>query len=236
MKRFWILFAALILSTSLSSYAQDEKKASPFSASLDIYSRYLWRGTDFGGSPSIQPGISYTIGGLEAGVWAAYTTNGNQTQECDLYLSYTMLKDMVTITATDYFFPMDGFMNNYFDYADTTTGHVFELSASFNGTENLPLGILIATNVFGADAKKENGDAYYSTYLELNYQFDHIKLFAGFNPIKSGFYGDHVGFCNLGATIEKEIKLTDHFSLPLSVSFITNPQKENIFLVVGASF
>jgi hypothetical protein len=143
---------------------------------------------------------------------------------------------MFTITATDYFFPVDGMENKYFDYNDTTTGHVFEMMATFNGTEKFPLSLLVGMNVYGADPCKANGDPYYSTYIEASYQFKNIKLFTGFNPIESGFYGDYMGFCNIGATAKKEIKITENFSLPLSVSLITNPQKENIFLVVGASF
>lgn len=235
MKRTILFFSTLFLFSGSFIFAQEESE-SPFSATADIYSRYLWRGTDFGGSPAIQPGIAYSKGGFKAGAWASYTTNGNQTQECDLYLSYTLLKEMLTVTATDYFFPVDGAMNKYFNYNDTTTGHIFELSVAFNGTEKLPLGILVASNLYGADPRKDNGDPYYSTYIEANYQFKHLKLFAGFNPIESGFYGEYLGFCNLGATAVKEVKITEHFAVPLSVSLICNPQKENIFLVVGASF
>jgi hypothetical protein len=235
MKRYFLIFSTVFLMSGTVAFSQEESE-SPFSVTTDIYSRYLWRGTDFGGSPAIQPGLSYSKGGFTAGAWASYTTNGNQTQECDLYLSYTFLKEMLTVTATDYFFPVDGAMNKYFNYNDTTTGHIFEMAVAFNGTEKLPLGILVATNLYGADPRKDNGDPYYSTYIEANYQFKHVKLFAGFNPIESGFYGDYLGFCNIGATAKKEIKITDNFSVPVSVSLITNPQKENIFLVVGASF
>lgn len=236
MNRIISLFVLSLLGFSPMINAQEAEKESPFSVNVDLFNRYVWRGTDFGGSPSIQPGIAYTKGGFKAGAWAAYTTNGNQTQECDLYLSYTFLKKMATVTVTDYFFPIDGASNKYFDYNDTTTSHIFEVSAAFNGTEKLPLGILIGMNVYGADPRKDNGDPYYSTYIEANYQFKNIKLFAGFNPIESGFYGDYLGFCNIGATAKRDIKITESFSFPLSVSLITNPQKENVFLVVGASF
>jgi hypothetical protein len=40
---------------------------------------------------------------------------------------------------------------------------------------------------------------------------------------------------NLGITVSKEIKISDSFSLPLTTSFIINPQAENVFLVLGIS-
>jgi len=217
--------------------AQEEEKESAFQINTDIFSRYVWRGTDFGASPSIQPCISYTKGGLEAGVWAAYTTNRFQTQEFDLYITYTFLKEMISLTLTDYFFPNEQKKGNrYFEYDKDNTGHIFEFSASFNGTEKLPLEFLVATNIYGDDAKKKNGDIFYSTYLEAAYAFKNLKLFAGFNFTESGFYANNIGFCNIGATFEKELKITELFSLPVSASVITNPQTENVFLVVGISF
>lgn len=240
----WYAFALIAMLFAYNASAQtEEEKESPFSVGADVVSRYVWRGLDFGSSPSIQPNVEYSKGGFAIGAWGAYTTNGNQTQEADLYLSYTFLDDKFTIMATDYFFPVDGMDNCYFDYTDTTTSHVMEVSASFNGTESLPLSFLVAVNVYGADAKKANNDNAYSTYLELAYEFKNLKVFGGFNLIapdrdkgESGFYGDYMGFTNIGVSSGKEIKITDKFSLPLTVSLITNPMRENIFLVVGASF
>ena len=46
-------------------------------------SRYIWRGTDYGHSPSIQPTLSLTAGGFEIGGWGAIATN-SFFQEIDL--------------------------------------------------------------------------------------------------------------------------------------------------------
>jgi hypothetical protein len=53
---------------------------------------------------------------------------------------------------------------------------------------------------------------------------------------ESGFYGDYMGVVNLGLTTTKEIEITNKFKLPLTVSLITNPQAEKIYLVAGFSF
>jgi hypothetical protein len=244
-----LLVMFLSLSTSLKMYAQDDstKVENPISISCDLMSRYVWRGTDFGGSPSIQPGIEYSKKGFALGAWAAYATNLPGVQEADLYVSYTF-KDMFSVTLTDYYFPDELTDYKYFDYDDQTTGHVLEATLSFNGTEKLPLSLMLATNVWGADAKRINddgtmGDLQYSTYAEASYAFKHFDLFMGFNLTnvdrdkgESGFYGDYMGVVNLGLTTTKEIEITNKFKLPLTVSLITNPQAEKIYLVAGFSF
>jgi len=247
-----IILIAIIYSLFNNSiiYAQNEsaEKKNTFSTNCDLMSRYIWRGLDFGGSPSIQPGIEYNIGGLTLGTWGAFTTNSPGTQETDLYISYTFVEKF-SLTFTDYFFPDE--INSgykYFDFSESTTGHIFEASASFNGTKKYPITFLIATNIFGADAKKINADGtsgsiQFSTYAELAYSFKYLDAFIGFNltnPDESlgetGFYGNSFGVTNLGISTTKTIKITNDFELPLSVSLITNPQAENIYMVAGLSF
>ena len=153
---------------------------------------------------------------------------------------------MLTVTATDYYLPKEDTLNHYFNYKKNETGHLFELSAKFLGTDKIPFTLLVATNVYGADAKKSNSDNQFSTYVEAGYNFKiqdtECNAFLGFTPNKpdvnkgeTGFYGPGPGVINLGVTATKEIKITDKFSLPVSTSLITNPQAENIFLVFGIS-
>ncbi len=222
-------------------------KENPFSISCSLMSRYVWRGSDLGASPSIQPGFEYSNHGLTIGAWGAYAINFQGYQESDLYLGYTFFKDMFSATVTDYYFQSDLLSQNYFDYKKNTTGHVYELTLAFNGFKNIPLSIMIATNIYGADAKKINSDGsiganQYSTYGEVSYSFKYIDVFMGTNFTKvdrsrgeSGYYGDYIGIVNLGFTMTKDIKISNNFNLPLSLSLITNPQAEKIFIVAGIS-
>ncbi len=249
MKRTYFVLVVLLgmFFFSQATVIGQEKSSNPFSLSCDLMSRYVWRGTDFGASPSIQPGISYTKGGLTVGAWGAYATNLTGVQEADLYLSYSPI-DMLTFTVTDYFFPDDVNANHYFDYKDTSTGHIFEASVSFNGTKKLPFSILVASNLYGADAVKykdtgENDGIQYSSYAELTYSFKNLDVFMGANLTspnedrgETGFYGDGIGIVNLGITSSRDIKLGSEYTLPLSISLITNPQAEKIYLVAGLSF
>src|SRR3989339_2033995 len=237
------LFLVLINSFAFSQETTEES-TNPFSASCDLMSRYVWRGIDFGGSPSIQPGIEYSKNGFAFGAWGAFATNFTGAQEADLYAAYTF-NEKFSITFTDYFFPDETADYKYFELHEASTGHVFETTLAFNGTEKLPLSVLIAANVWGADARKINtdgttGSIQYSTYGQLAYSFKNLSVFIGFNLTnpdenkgESGFYGDNYGITNLGFTSTKEIKITNEYKLPLSVSLITNPQAEKIYMVAG---
>lgn len=263
------MFVVLALSTT-TIYAQE---SSSWSVGADVASRYVWRGLNLGGSsPSIQPYIEYSFGSEDhafaVGAWGAYSTSGTTTgQEADLYLSYTM-NDMFSLTITDYFFPDESAgMHNYYNYnmdwdminsgEEAQTGHVVEAALSFNGTEDFPVSILFAMNVWGADARAytEEGGAMtpddnivMSKYVELGYSTKvkdySLDLFAGAaldnpdteNGEPTGFYGqENAGLINLGLTLSKEVKITESFALPMYGSLITNPEAENIFLVFGIS-
>ncbi len=255
MKRLSIptsILLLLMLTINCNTFAQSETitKENPISLNVDLMSRYIWRGQDFGASPSIQPGISYSNWGFTLGAWGAYTINNvnSSVQEVDLFLSYN-INDMFSVTVTDYFFPNEAVDYNYFDYKNESTGHIFEGSVTFNGTEKLPLSIMLASNFYGADAREATTDTtsvgaiQYSTYAELGYTFKYFDIFMGLNltsPDKdkgeTGFYGDSFGVVNLGISATKEIKITEKFGLPLYIALITNPQKEKIYFVAGFKF
>jgi len=227
--------------------AQETTSKGKLDISTDLMSRYIWRGLNLGGSsPSIQPNIEFVYSNFTAGVWGAYSPNNAITsQEADLYLSYT-IADRLSLTATDYFFPKEDTLNHYFNYEKNKTSHIIELAAKYTGPEKFPLSLLVATNVYGADAKKSNGDNQFTTYIELGYNFNinetACSAFMGFTPNnpdgskgETGFYAPNAGVINLGLTANKKIKITDAYSLPVNASLITNPQAENIFLVFGIS-
>lgn len=226
-RSFYILISLFFFSFNL--FSQESKNISDFSIGSDFISRYVWRGTNYGGSPSIQPALEYSKGSLAIGVWGAYKTNTSGVQEADLYVSYS-IADMLSVTITDYFFPGDISSYNYFDWDSNTTGHILEGSVGFSGPERLPVNILFGYNFYG--------DSENSLYLEAGYSFSQFDIFVGAG---NGFYtvensgNDIFGIVNLGMSISKDIKVTENFSLPITTSFILNPQNEGVFLVFGIS-
>ena len=238
-----IFLLTILIFAGFSLSAQGE-----WDFSSDFNSRYVWRGMDFGASPSIQPGITYSHSGFAIGAWGAYSVNGSQAQEADLFLSYTGLNDMISVGVTDYFFPNDTLGNNdYFNYKSNETGHLFEAFIQFNGTENLPLTFLVASNIYGDDLNSA-GKSRFSSYAELGYSFTTntdlgLDIFLGANLTTrsndditagvGGFYADKAGIVNMGITASKDIPITEKFALPVRLSLIANPTNNNIFMVFG---
>lgn len=228
-KTFYMLISLCFF--SLITFSQESESTSDFSIGADIMSRYVWRGTNYGGSPSIQPALEYSTASLAIGAWGAYTTNSLEpfTQEADLYLSYT-IADMISVTVTDYFFPSDTNSHSYFDWGSNSTGHILEGSVVISGPESVPISFLVGYNFYG--------DSENSLYLEAAYSFASFDIFAG---VGNGFYtveddaNDTFGLVNLGITVSKELQVTESFTLPISTSFILNPQNEGVFLVFGIS-
>jgi uncharacterized protein (TIGR02001 family) len=214
-----MLIFSLILTVD-SVYAQVE-------VGVDISSRYVWRGTDFGASPSIQPEISYTVGGLTIGSWAAMATNGNPAgSEIDFFLSYAIPTSFgdLELVVTDYTFPEDP-TGAYF----SSSSHFIELGAGFSGNEKLPISFF--TGVFVTN------DDDYSIYSELGYSVGSLDLMLGFTPAASDLYDTRkAGIIAAGVGTTREIKVTDYFSFGLTGTVMFNPYQENAFFLVGISF
>lgn len=259
----------ILLFSYCSAFSQEEQKKESLLSldiSADLVSRYIWRGSQYGGSsPNIQPNFAFNIGRFQIGNWSSYSLGGNNfVQEFDFFLSYTFLKDMFTLTFTDYYFPDDTTAYNYYDYKNTETGHVVEGMLSFNGTEKVPIGFFIAVNFYGADAIRLNDDPasadfnkrtgiQYSTYAEISYATNVKKVdfnvFLGMNLTKSkeeiissgfigetGYYGDQIGVVNLGISASRGIPVTEKYEIPVSISLITNPQAKKAYAVFAISF
>ncbi|PRZ00879.1 TorF family putative porin [Marinilabilia salmonicolor] len=219
MRNFGKLFLVLTI-TGLFASGFNARSQVEVSVGADLMSRYVWRGTDFGGSPSIQPYMEMSAGDFVLGAWGAYTTNLPGAQEADLYAGYSF-GDVFSLTVTDYYFPMDDMSDDYFDF---DSNHSMEVS----GTLSLDKFSLLAGKFFaGADDK--------SLYLEAGYDFGLVNAFIGAGDEVYTTDGDF-GIVNVGIGASKEIKLTEYFSLPLSGSVILNPESESLFMVVGVSF
>jgi len=201
----------------------------------DFVSRYVWRGMDLTGAPSIQPWVSYDIKGFSFMTWGAYSANDANYQEIDLVASYT-LREMVSFTVSDYF-ATDNTNSDakFFDYDADSTNHYLEGSVAFLGTEKLPIRASANYMFYGADND-------YSWYFELGY-FGEIQkyeydLFMGATPAK-GMYlpEDKSGFAfvNIGGTVSRSFQITEKFEIPFFTTLAVNPASEKVFLVAGLS-
>ena len=197
------------------------------SVSVDLISHYIWRGQDYGHTPSIQPGLSATWKDFTLGYWGAYRIAGSGDHEIDFYVEKSI--GPVTFSIWDYWSISDTTSNDFLDYKERTTSHLLEAQVLLSGGEKLPFNVLGSYLFYGADPTK-------SMYLELQYlhsfgSFD-TQVFAGFQP-KGEYYAPKAAFVNVGCSVAKSIKVTKCWSLPLSFSLNVNPNIQKVYLVAG---
>lgn len=194
--------------------------------SAEVMSRYVWRGADFGSSPSIQPDINVALGNFEIGAWAAFSTIGHPDgTEIDWYAAYHFdLNDAgsISLMLTDYTFPEDtGFFNS--------DAHFLEAGIEYGGTETFPVSMFAGIFLTNDDDT--------SVYLELGYDTGPFDLFLGMTPAESALYGTTgAGVINAGLGTTKELSITDQFSVDLTGSVMANPYNESMFFVFGIGF
>jgi hypothetical protein len=218
MSRKIIIYFLVVITGITSLFAQEQEDGSTWGVSCDIYNRYVWRGTDFGTSPSIQPGLTYTTGSLTLGAWSAWQFSG-QGSENDLYASYSI--GDYSITITDYYFPGASPSGNFNETASDTGAHNIELSlgGSFSGIGLTAATFVVEPGFYGAF---DDDKAPMSKYVNISY-----------GPFMLGF-GDG-GYTSDGkfAPIEVGISASNE---KYSCSWILNPDSGLAFLVVGKSF
>ncbi len=220
MKQLFFFISFFIVS---GLYAQNDSNAFQLKVNVDIASRYIWRGSDYFNSPCIQPDMELVYKDkIGIGAWGSFCFASQPIQENDLFI-FTNLGNF-SVYIYDYFYMNQTDTNYYFNYKDKETGHTLSCDISYKISEDLPLNILLSYNFYG-------NDTLHSTYLELSYTMKKkpVSFFAG-ATFDKGWYGDEAGVVNTGIQFSKEIKITEHYSLPVDVRCIVNPQRENIFL------
>ena len=225
MKKPRLLIASLLLVILLSATqlnAQDEEKKSNFTVGADVYTNYIWRGTKFGTGPSLQPSVKFVTGGLTLGVWGAFDANGYA--ETDPYVSYSFPFGL-SLGLSDYYYP--GLA--VFETSDTAGSHALEINAGFTKG-----GLSLSTNYIvneAGGAESAGGDIYF----QAGYAFKYFNIFLGAGD---GWHTSDGEFalCNLGIGTSKVIKITDTFAIPVNGQVILNPEREQLYVVVGFSF
>jgi hypothetical protein len=231
-KKMIVLLMTVLLTVSL--YAQEEEKTSPFSLGADVVSSYVWRGSKIGTGPNIQPWLKFSTGGFTLGAWGSSSFHfDTDVAELDLYTSYTFGFGL-TLGVTDYYYQS----SPYFQFQGDTSSHAFEINAAYT-LKNLTLSgnYIINDASNGGPANKPGGG---DMYFEAAYAFKNFGVFLGAGNGWHTTYkdnGDDVfAVCNIGIKAAKELKITDKFSLPVTGALSVNPDKEQLNLVIGVSF
>ena len=226
-----IVLFALGLAVGATSYAQDEIETT---ISGDIVSSYIWRGQDLG-NVSLQPTLGVGYKGLSLTAWGSVgLTDASDTKGFDLTLAYTI--GGLNIGVTDYWLN-EGLdpKNRYFKYDAHESNHVFEANIGYDfGFASLQW----FTNFAGNDGVNKDGKRAYSSYAEVAVPFKLVTVdwtaAAGVVPYATDYYGT-TGFAvtNLTLRADKEIKVTDSFSIPVFGQVTANPCSQKAYLVLG---
>ena len=229
-----IVLFALGLVASATTLAQDEKEKVETTVAADIVNQYIWRGLDCG-NVSIQPTLGIGYKGLSLSAWGNVGVSKDDVKEFDLTLGYTT--GGFNIGITDYWFSVGGDDpdNRYFKYNAHSTNHVFEANIGYDfGVASIQW----FTNFAGNDGENKNGKRAYSSYAEVAVPFKLATCdwtaTAGVVPYYSTYYGT-TGFAvtNLSLRADKEIKITDSFSVPVFGQVVANPCSQKAYLVFG---
>jgi len=214
-----LISLAVAIFAGLSGTAQAEG----FKIGADVVSSYVWRGSDYGDSPAVQPALSYTFPGIGVvvGAWGSYAIaedDGDRYKEIDLYV--TVPVGPLSFTLTDYHAPDAG---DSFDFSDDGP-NVVEASIGY-AKDNLTL--LAAINIAGA----ENDNA---KYCEAGYKFYDKDGFTAKGFVGAGdedYYGDgegdNIALVNTGISVSKD---------RYTASYVYNPDTEKSHFVFMASF
>ena len=229
MKKHLLCLLAMIAPMMMS--AQDEVETT---IGADLVSQYIWRGQELG-DVSLQPTLGIAYKGLSLTAWGSIgLSNKDNTKEFDLTAAYTT--GGFHIGVTDYWFNTPN--ERYFVYSAHKTSPVFEANVGYDfGIASLDW----YTNFAGNDGVNKDGKRAYSSYFEANVPF---KLAScewtatiGAVPYATSFYSDANGFAvtNIGIKATKDIKVNDHFSIPIFAGITANPSTEKTFFIFGVS-
>ena len=225
-----IVLFAMGLVMSMTTHAQEIETT----ISGDIVSNYIWRGQDLG-NVSLQPTLGIGYKGFSLSAWGSVgLSDPADTKEFDLTLGYTV--GGLNIGITDYWFNagLDP-ENRYFKYDAHGTNHVFEANIGYD------FGLASVqwfTNIAGNDGVNKDGKRAYSSYVEVAVPFKVATVdwtaTAGAVPYATDFYGT-TGFAvtNVSLRADKEIKVTDSFSIPVFGQVTGNPCSQKAYLVFG---
>ena len=228
MKKIVILAMGMVM--SMTTLAQDNIETT---ISADFVNEYIWRGLKLG-DISVQPKLGVGYKGLSLTAWGNYgLSNVDDSKEFDLTLDYTIKG--VSIGITDYWFSKGQDPDSrYFKYDAHGTNHVFEAYAGYDFSF---ASVKWFTNFAGNDYNM-NGKRDYSSYAEVNVPFRLAAVdwtgSAGVVPFKSKLYSTN-GFAvtYLSLRANKEIRITDTFTVPIFGQVVADPCTQNAYLVVG---
>lgn len=213
-------------------------RESPFGLSLELASRYIYRGCEYGDAPVGFATISYATHGFGAWATGAYAVNGSHS-EVDLGITYQY--KWLFVGLSDYYYPTPaGEKDHFFEMNNHKTGHWGELYATVTPFK-FPLWLTVSCYLYGAD-KKPDGKQAYSSYAELGYTYNFkgdnaISLAVGACLNKSYYTNYESGFNVVNINLKYSTAFRfGSFKLPVAGNIIYNPYTNKPFITLSLFF
>lgn len=168
-----------------------EKK---WDVSLDILSRYIWRGQSWGSNTiAVQPAFNYAISQKwTVGVWATTNfethsfendgTTPSGYQEFDLGFTYRA-NGFLSVSVWDYYWPayrsFEDEDQDYFNYGPNSVktidlSVVLDFSEGYKYPFTFTVSTLVAGNDYRYNAGGKNPEQNFTTYAEVEYAFENV--------------------------------------------------------------
>jgi len=108
MKKLTVLLAAALLFTGATSALAEIKVEG--SASVGVFSDYIWRGANFTGDASmvVQPSVTVGTGGFSVNWWGNMNENTGEMDEVDFTLDYSTELGPLAVSVGNILYNVDG--------------------------------------------------------------------------------------------------------------------------------
>ena len=196
---------------------------------VDLLNRHYWRGNVFGNGPAIEPQFAFGHKNFTFNVWASYTFDQSYS-EIDLYPVLAL--GNFEFTLFDYYNPIPGEENRFFDFSSDGNRHSGEIVVDF-ASPGFPLELMWATFLYG-DGHLLTNEHMYSTYFQAAYPFKFagtdVELSAAMTPWE-GYYNDGIGWVHAGLMVSDQIRIDNRTSVPLKFALNFNPAASRAWVI-----
>ncbi|HYC86674.1 MAG TPA: hypothetical protein VEB86_15685 [Chryseosolibacter sp.] len=217
------LIVVISLLLPACAHAQDDSTRNfNLNTDITIATRNVWRGLDYGSSPSVQGTLAIVGERFELGTWGTTTLNGSKSGYGTwVELFATAKYKNFALTIDDYFFfNADDSLNNYLDWRRDKTQHFIEARLKFDSEK---LDLMAGYAFYKNKADETNGLYFEAEYAPLPYLSFLLGAVTSSNWLS--FY-DEGGITTIGVAGKRSIPITETFSPALKASLIFNPNYE----------
>ncbi|MGM9657279.1 MAG: hypothetical protein ACI3ZA_08935 [Alloprevotella sp.] len=238
------MFAAF--ASALAVSAEGEYEA--IGLKVNVANNHLWRGIEVSDGLVLTAslGIHDKKDRLHFGLWGGTNTSGKY-KEMNYFAEMKHGGWKLALWDIYNFSPGAEYNNReYFNYSARSTGRFLDAILSYTFPKKFPLTVSWSTVVFGRDRNETNSANKYSTFVYAEYPFtikEKWRLLLGgggaFALNKAGspstFYSTRPGIVHVEMRLERTLKITKRYSLPLHVSAVWNPECNRAYLQIAAT-